>query len=44
MTNSPLTVRSYYEDVRNKGLKVRFVNVDPDIKAFISDANISVVS
>ncbi len=38
-----LNVRSYYEDIRNKGLKVRFVNVDPDVKAHISEANISVV-
>jgi len=34
---------AYYQDVRDKGLKVRFVNVDPGIESSISGANISVV-
>lgn len=34
---------TYYQDVRDKGLQVRFVNVDPDIEPYIRRANISVV-
>ena len=34
---------TYYQHVRDKGLQVRFVNVDPDIEPYIRRANISVV-
>jgi anti-anti-sigma regulatory factor len=34
---------TYYQHVRDKGLQVRFVNVDPDIEPHISLGNISVV-
>jgi hypothetical protein len=34
---------AYYQHVRDKGLQVRFVNVDPDIEPYIRRANISVV-
>src|SRR5208283_5347187 len=33
----------YYQDLRDKGLQVRFVNVDPAIEPYIRRANISVV-
>ena len=34
---------AYYQDVKDKGLQVRFVNVDPVIEPYIRRANISVV-
>jgi transcription initiation factor IIE alpha subunit len=34
---------TYYQHVRDKGLQVRFVNVDPEIEPYIRRANISVV-
>ncbi|MGO9571544.1 MAG: hypothetical protein ACLP5H_28810 [Desulfomonilaceae bacterium] len=34
---------TYYQDVRDKGLPVRFINVDPGIEPYVRRANISVV-
>jgi hypothetical protein len=38
-----LHLSEYYQNARDKGLQVRFVNVDPDIEPRVSRANISIV-
>lgn len=42
-TEFTLHLGAYYKDVKDKGLEVRFVNVDPDIEPHVRRANISVV-
>jgi anti-anti-sigma regulatory factor len=42
-TEFALHLSAYYQDVRDQGLEVRFVNVDPDIEPHVSRANFSVV-
>ncbi len=34
---------SYYEEIKNRGLYVRFVNVSPSLEAFVEPSNITVV-
>jgi anti-anti-sigma regulatory factor len=38
-----VTLNKYYEDIKSRGLYVRFVNVDPGIEPFIDVSNITVV-
>lgn len=38
-----VTLNKYYEDIKARGLYVRFVNVDPSIEPFIDVSNITVV-
>jgi anti-anti-sigma regulatory factor len=38
-----IILNKYYEDIKRKGLHVRFVNVDPRIEPFIYVSNITVV-
>lgn len=38
-----VTLNKYYEDIKSRGLYVRFVNVDPKVEPFIDVSNITVV-
>lgn len=38
-----VTLNKYYEDIKSRGIYVRFVNVDPTIEPFIDVSNITVV-
>jgi anti-anti-sigma regulatory factor len=42
-TNFTIQLTRYYEDIKSKGLNVRFVNVAPSVEPYIDVSNITVV-